>query len=232
MHPLHSTFEAGRSQLGANSAVAALADPETPVAAKLSVVPTMSFWVLAFGDAMALVRRSTGQTPLDEVLRQHAEEDAEHWKWFVADLESLAAQGIGLESLGDALLQQWGPETAPVRECAWTVHHLLRAHTDPVIRMGILEACEHGFEAFMDSMRPVILGAGQYRELKYFGAIHDEAEAGHALHEMDNPFDGVDWSQQDVGRVRAVVKQVYDHLDAMHSCYAVAIAEAARRGRT
>jgi len=190
----------------------------------------MSFWVLAFGDAMAWVRRTAGDSELDAMLCTHAEEDAEHWKWFIEDLETLAAQGVGLRSVGDALLRQWGPDTAAVRECAWVVHHLLRTHDDPVIRLGILEACEHGFEAFMDSMRPVIRGAGQYRALRYFGEVHDHAEAGHALHELADPFESVDWSCRDVERVCRTVQTVYDHLDAMHSSYAVAIAAAREAG--
>jgi hypothetical protein len=226
MHPLAATFEAGRARLAANPAVAALANPETSTSAKLAVVPTMSFWVLGFGDAMALIRRTGGDTPLDGVVRQHAMEDAEHWRWFVADLESLASRGVGARSVGDALLRQWGPETAPVRECAWTVHHLLRAHTDPVVRLAILEACEHGFEAFMDSMRPVVQASGQYTELRYLGAVHDSAEASHALHEADDPFEDVDWSGRDVDALRLLVETVYDRLDGMHACYAVAIAAA------
>ncbi len=226
MNPLTSTFLAGQRLLAANSSVAMLADPDIPVTAKLAVVPTMSFWVLAFGDAMALIRQTTGSHPLDAVLRQHAEEDAEHWRWFVFDLEALAAQGIGAPSVGAALLRQWGAATAPVRACAWVVHHLLRAHTDPVIRLAILEACEDAFEAFMSSMRPVIRAAGQYHQLRYLGAIHDHAEASHTLHDLDDPLAGVDWSGRDVEGVQRIVQTVYRHLDGMHSCYTVAIQQA------
>lgn len=226
MHPLATTFEAGRARLAKNPAVTALADPETSTSAKLAVVPTMAFWVLGFGDAMALIRRTAGDSPLDAVVRQHAQEDAEHWKWFVSDLEALASQGVGARSMADAFSRMWGPDTAPVRECAWTVHHLLRTHTDAAIRLAILEACEHGFEAFMDSMRPVVQAAGQYGELRYLGEIHDDAEAGHALHEGDDPFAAIDWSGHDVDAVRQTVETVYDRLDGMHSCYAVAIAAA------
>ncbi len=231
MHPLTETFEAGRARLAANPSVAALADPDTSTSAKLAVVPTMAFWVLAFGDAMALIRRTAGETPLDAILRQHAQEDAEHWRWFVADLEALASRGVGARSVGDALLRQWGPANAPVRECAWTLHHLLRTHSDPVVRLGILEACEHGFEAFMDSVRPVVKSAGQYMELRYLGAVHDSAEAGHALYEMADPFESADWSVRDVHAIRRVVETVYERLDGMHTCYAVAIAAAREEGR-
>jgi len=226
MHPLAATFEAGRARLAANPAVAALADPQISTSAKLTVVPTMAFWVLGFGDAMALIRRTAGDTPLDAVVQQHAQEDAEHWKWFVSDLEVLASQGVGARSVGDALLRMWGPDTAPVRECAWTVHVLLRTHTDAAVRLAILEACEHGFEAFMDSMRPVVQAAGQYAELRYLGAVHDDAEAGHALHEGEDPFAEIDWAGRDVDAIRRTVETVYDRLDGMHSCYAVAIAAA------
>ena len=229
MHPLSETFDAGRALFARNPSVAALADPDIPVSAKLAVLPTMSFWVLGFGDAMALLRTSCGDTPLDEILRQHAEEDAEHWRWFVMDLETLAGRGIGASSVADALLQQWGPVTEPVRACAWTLHHLLRAHSDPVIRLGVLEACEHGFEAFMSCIRPVVKASGQYDDLRYLGAVHDDAEAGHALHELEDPFETVDWSTRDIGEIRRIVEEMYRRLDAMHTCYDVAIRAAARR---
>ena len=223
MHPLQSTFDAGKQQLANNPSVALLADPSVPWSAKLVVVPTMSFWVLAFGDAMALLQTTDGNTSYDALVRQHAAEDSEHWRWFLQDLESLAVQGIGAGSMHDAMLRQWGAGTAAVRACAWTLHHLLRAHSDPVVRLAVLEACEHGFEAFMDSMRPVIQGAGKYVELRYFGAVHDHAEAAHALHGVCDPFDTVDWTTRDVAQVQAVVAEMYDRLDGMHSCYAEAI---------
>ena len=220
MHPLKTTFEAGQQQLAENRSVAVLADPAISWSAKLVVVPTMSFWVLAFGDAMALLKGSAGDSHHDSLVRQHAAEDAEHWRWFLEDLESLATQGIGAASMHDAMLRQWGPATAAVRECAWTLQHLLRTHRDPVVRLAVLEACEDGFAAFMDSIRPVIRGAGKYVELKYFGSVHDHAEAGHAMHELACPFEGVDWSGRDVAAIQAAVALMYDRLDGMHSCYA------------
>lgn len=229
MHPLVETFEVGRARLVANPASAILANPAVSVEAKLTVVPTMAFWVLGFGDAMALLRRTSGSGALDRLVEQHAQEDAEHWRWFVADLESLASEGIGSRSMSDALLRQWGQATAPVRECAWTVHHLLRTHPDALSRLIVLEVCEHGFEAFMDSMRPVVQEAGYYERLRFFGAIHDAAEASHTLHETSDPLESVDWSGLDVEALRHLAETVYDCLDGMHGCYAQEIA-AAHRG--
>lgn len=223
MHPLKATFQAGQQRLADNRSVTALADPTISWSAKLVVVPTMSFWVLAFGDAMALLQATGGTSPHDALVRQHASEDAEHWRWFLEDLDSLAAQGIGAASMRDAMLRQWGPTTAAVRECAWTLQQLLRTHHDPVVRLAVLEACEDGFAAFMDSMRPVIRGAGKYVELKYFGALHDQAEAGHAMHKLADPFLDVDWTRRDVSEVQAAVEQMYDRLDRMHTCYAESI---------
>lgn len=230
MHPLAATFASGQRCLAANPSVDLLADPTIPWSAKLVVVPTMAFWVLAFGDAMALLQATGGDTPHDALVRQHAAEDAEHWRWFLQDLESLATQGIGAASMHDAMLRQWGPATAAVRECAFTLQHLLRTHRDPVVRLALLEACEDGFAAFMDSMRPVVQGAGKYIELRYFGALHDDAEAGHTVQGVADPLQGVDWSTRDVGAVRAAVAQMYDRLDGMHTCYAEAIQAACERG--
>ena len=220
MHPLVQVFDDGRALLAANRSVGVFSDPTISINAKLTVVPTMAFWVLAFGDAMALIRRTSGDTPLDDVVRNHAEEDAEHWRWFVADLELLAGEGIGATSMGDALRIQWGARTSAVRECAWTVQHLLRKHRDPVARLGVLEACEHGFEAFMDSIRPVVLHSPLYPQLRYLGEVHDAAEAGHALHEQGDPFAGVDWQHRDVPSIQASVKAMYNSLNGLHSCYA------------
>ena len=121
------------------------------------------------------------------------------------------------------MLRQWGPTNEPVRARAWTLHHLLRTHTNPVVRLAILEACEHGIEAFMSCIRPVVRAANRYGELRYLGAIHDHAESNHTLHEMDDPFETVDWSAQDVTGIRRSVEQMYARIDGMHSCYAVAI---------
>jgi len=223
LHPLSDIFREGRELLASNPSVARLADPRISLSAKLVVVPTMAFWVLAFGDAMALLRRTCGDTDLDELVARHATEDAEHWRWFVEDLVLLASEGIGASSMEEALKIQWGPRTEPVRECAWTLQFLLRKHQDPLVRLAVLEACEHGFEAFMDSMRPVVRASPLYSRLRYLGALHDEAEAGHSLHEADDPFVGANWQSRDVALVQHVVREMYANLNNLHTCYSDSI---------
>ena len=231
MAALEEIFAAGRSRLAEDPSVATLADPDIPVWAKLVVVPTMAFWVLSFADAMALLRATAGSTDMDARLRQHAEEDAEHWRWFLADLEVLAARGIGPGGRDGVLAMHWGPETAPVRACAWTLHHLLRKHTDPVMRLAVLEACEHGFEAFMNSIRPVVQASGDYVTLRYLGEVHDAAEGEHALHEEADPFADVDWSCRDAAMLHRDVGAMYAALCGMHTCSDAAIRRAWRGGR-
>ena len=58
------------------------------------------------------------------------------------------------------------------------------------------------------------------------GVEHDEAEAGHALHEGEDPFAEIDWSNRDIEAIRRIVETVYDRLDGMHNCYATTIAAA------
>ena len=115
---LEAVFAQGRARFAANASVAKLADPEVPIPAKLAVVPVMAFWVLAFADAMALLGEDTGDSPLHDRVRQHASEDAEHWRWFLTDLESLAGQGLGAQSVADAYRRAWDPLVAPVRQSA------------------------------------------------------------------------------------------------------------------
>ena len=60
-------------------------------------------------------------------------------------------------------------------------------------------------------------------DLRYLGSIHDEAESGHALHELEDPFESVDWSSYDVAAIQGLVAEMYARLDDMHTRYAVAI---------
>lgn len=228
MNPLSDAFAAGKRLLADNPSVATLADPSVGVLPKLTVLPTMAFWVLAFGDAMALLGRTTGETRAHHQLRQHASEDSEHWRWFLQDLALLAKHGVGPSAAEDVLAIHWGPETRAVREAAWTLHHLLRKHADPVARLAILEACEHGFDAFMSSIRPVVQAWEHYDELAYLGAVHDEAEAGHALHAEEDPFDGVIWEDRDVAAIVRDVQAMYRALDGLHSAYDDAVRAALR----
>lgn len=227
VNPIQDALNSGRQLLADNPSVAVFADTSISLEHKLAVLPHMSFWVLGFADAMALLRCKPGEDSITHMVRQHADEDADHWRWFVSDLSNLAKAGIGAGSFENLLLQQWGPTTEPVRNCTWQLHSLLRNSQDPVVWLTIIECCEAGFDAFMSCVRPVIQEAGQYGKMHYFGKEHDHAEAGHSMHDHENPFESVVWTQERHTKALAAATTMNPALDRMHTSYANVVLGAA-----
>lgn len=230
MNLIQSALDDGRQKLANNSSVEVFADANVTTKSKLAVVPHMAFWVLGFADAMQFLLRHAGDDPVSKVVRQHASEDADHWKWFVSDLVQLQQIGVGSASFEDALLLQWGTTTEAVRECAWQLHSLLRSSHDPAVWLTVIECCEAGFDAFMSSMRPVIVAADRYTSLAYFGQEHDHAEAGHTIHEASDPFVTIAWTEERSRQAVAAAQHMFAALERMHSSYGEVVRAAQAEG--
>ena len=55
----------------------------------LIFAPSMSYFVLGFRDILELAKRPNPKTELDFSINVHCEEDKEHWKWFLGDIQKL-----------------------------------------------------------------------------------------------------------------------------------------------
>ena len=165
-----------------NRLVDALGDDKISLSSKLACIPYLSFFVLGFKDCMALLRARSPISDLDRIVQHHAEEDAEHWRWFLADLDTLNIDGIADRRPTEILSDLWSDERRAVREAVYAVSHCIQVHESPALRLIMVEVIEAGYALFTHSMSPVMSEAGLYDKLLYFGHTHNHAEAAHDLH--------------------------------------------------
>jgi len=147
----------------------------------LSFTPSMLFFVLGFKDILSAMHVSNPQTETDIEINKHCQEDLNHWKWYLRDLESLGfiPQSWGTR-MSDMFQQIWGDESFEVRQLVYTVIHQVKKHNNPLMSLIIIEYLEAAFAVFIQHMLVPINKLGYYEQLEYFGKIHVEKEMAHS----------------------------------------------------
>ncbi len=177
-----SQIDAARRDLAQTAFLRRLASDTVSVEEKLAFVPAMAFFIMGFRDILGFMAYPRPSTPLQVQVNRHCDEDADHWAWYVGDLERLghgfSTWGDDLESFFDRL---WGDDTRACRDLIYTTHHYVRASEDPVIRLIVIEVMEATFAAFIDALHTVDFDGLCDRELRFFGSAHRNAEASHEL---------------------------------------------------
>lgn len=146
-----------------------------------SFVPHMTFFVLGFKDILETVRIENPKTEIEYSLNAHCEEDSEHWRWFIKDLEKL---NMDVEYWGgnvsSILSNLWSSDNYVVREMVYRVVAHIKATHSPEEKMIIIDCLESAFSVFINSLNNITHKNGYYHELKYFGEEHYEDEASHS----------------------------------------------------
>ncbi len=148
---------------------------------RLSFTPSMLFFVLGFKDILNVMSTPNPKTEIEIELNIHCEEDLDHWKWYLQDLETM---GFIPESWGGSMnnmfQQIWGDKNSDVRNFVYTIIHHVKKHNNPLISMVMIEYLEAAFAVFIRHIRVPINKMGLYEKLSYFGKIHVEKEESHS----------------------------------------------------
>lgn len=148
---------------------------------RLSFAPSMLFFVLGFKDMLTVMRVEDPQSDIDYEINLHCEEDLDHWKWYLRDLEQLGfiPQSWG-SRMGDIFKQIWGDDSFEVRNLVYTVISETKKHNNPLISLIMIEYLEAAFAVFIRNMLVPIRQMGYYEQLQYFGKLHVEKETAHS----------------------------------------------------
>lgn len=149
---------------------------------RLAFVPCSAPFILGFTD---LCKYAFCQEPttskIQSILNQHAYEDANHWQWFLEDMESL---GFNCQlEMNDALFFLWHDETKASRLVTYELYKYIVESTE-IEKLVILESLEGLADIFLSFTKKVTeeLQLTTNREYKYFGGLHVEAEQDHEAH--------------------------------------------------
>lgn len=192
----------------------------------LSFIPTMTFFVLGFRDILESMRVNNPKQDVEKMLNAHCDEDSEHWRWFIEDLNKL---GMHTDYWGgdvSAILHHiWSPDHYIVRDLVYRVIHHVHSSRSAHEKLIIVECLEAAFAAFIENLNPLTKRLGIYQKLDYFGKHHYEQEADHAAGSW---IDGEKASSQDNSinisdirekHIKGVVDDIFTGFNHMFTCW-------------
>ncbi len=227
MDILNSVIEARQARLRQSALCTYIGDAAIAPCERLSFVPAMMFFTMGFKDMLAALRDEHDDSPLQQSVHRHCDEDSFHWQWY---LEDLARIEHGRRLLGvpaaEAFTEVWSPEHRATREVVYHGIFLAKTHRTPFLRMAIVEALEATFACFNEPMYRLVGELGLSDRLDYFGKVHQHAEASHAKDQ-----DGVEGSGYllRIGEFETavgVVDELFDVFEQMFDCWHRARAQA------
>jgi hypothetical protein len=143
----------------------------------LSFAPSAAFWVLAFQDMLRLNAQRAKNPEIKRLLEQHVSEDAGHEEWYFEDLKAL---------YGDLFVRPkdlFSAHSLDARGTAFSIVSEMFRIEDDYLRLVFVEVLEATAQVFFENVSVYLRASGNYQKLKYFGAIHQQAESEHEMFE-------------------------------------------------
>lgn len=146
---------------------------------RLTFMRRTAFFIMSFGDINRhLLRDDTSTDPNQLRINAHANEDANHWRWYLEDLETLGWNSV--TTMTEALHALWSEDTSRTRLLAYELCALVD-QAQAVERIAIVEAVEETgnvvFALTAELARPLEQELG--KPLRFFGPSHLAFEDGH-----------------------------------------------------
>jgi hypothetical protein len=149
---------------------------------RLSFAPSMLFYLMAFKDVLGQLYRPDPYDELQRYVNAYCHEDAEHWRWYLEDLETL---GYGLLSWGSSIPafcnSVWSPETESNRKTIFSLIEYARRCDAPLFSLVLIQIFEATGAVFLGHTRMAAAALGLDDELNYFGRRHYEEELEHSV---------------------------------------------------
>lgn len=155
---------------------------------RLAFVPCSAPFILGFTDLCKYAfYRESRNSKIQLILNQHAYEDANHWQWFLEDMESFGFN-CRLE-MNEALFFLWHDQTKTSRLLTYELYKYIVESTE-IEKLVILESIESVADLFLSSTKKVTdeLQLTTNKKYKYFGGLHVDAEQDHEAH-SDNIYE-------------------------------------------
>lgn len=161
-----------------------LRDTQIEPRRRLTFIPYIAHFVLTFADLRLLLTEKHPRDRWQEFVNDHVAEEAGHWEWFLADLETMEMDPI--IRFTDALRFIWGRSTTKTRKLSYELCKLAGGSTSLhklVLLLSVEETAKVAFDAAAVAARELEVSSS--KELAYFGHHHLKAEQGHALKNED-----------------------------------------------
>lgn len=159
-----------------------LRDAGRPAAARLSFLPGMAPFILAFGDLNRYVLRVEPTTdPWQAMINAHTYEDDHHWPWYLEDYAKLG-HDLTPQAPSQTMRDLWSDATAVNRLLSHRLAHLIWG-ADTVVRLAILEAIEETGNVLFALTQTLAEAVRRESGVdpRYYGEFHCAHESGRAV---------------------------------------------------
>lgn len=207
-----------RTRLDHSNLLKTLDNPSIPLKNRLIFLPSIAYFVMSFGDLNKYILPfQSPKNSWENIVNIHTAEDAEHWIWFIQDLEKL---NYALpESFIETLKQLWAKENNENQILFFKLIDLI--HNQPAnIRLAIIEAIEVTGNIIFSKLRDITHNS-EY-QLSYCSDIHVNKETGHTIGQDENMINQITFTEaereiaiQSVKRVFKAFVRWYEYLDKL-----------------
>lgn len=168
-----------------------LADDSVPAADRLiRWLPCAAPWVFGFMDLNGTLLRypadEAAEHPYKRAINAHLDEDANHWVFYVQDLETLQLDAA--LPFPDVLRFLWSEETRSQRMAVYRLTALAARAVDPLLRYSLILALEALAHMVFDTLRQVSEPYSRRTglDLIYIAKEHADREPGHLTQQSDS----------------------------------------------
>jgi hypothetical protein len=218
MRPVLARVDARREALAERPLFRSLADDSLDGAARLSFAPAMLTYVMCFKDVLATLQVEEPTTTRDRQINAYCIEDANHWRWYLSDLEKL---GYGLDSWGRTIPEfcktVWSAETAVNRRTINSLLYYASTAQDSLVKLVLIQVFEATGVVFIGHTRRAAIAMDADDHLQYFGRLHYEEEFGHTV-QADHLVNEHMSAESRESSLRAV-DELFDSFDEMFDCW-------------
>lgn len=185
---------------------------------RLSFLPSLLYYLMGFKDVLAMLARDDANSTLEKHINAYCKEDADHWRWYLTDLEKL---GFDLNAWGstvpDWCNEVWSPATEINRT---TIFHLINyamSNRDPLHQLSLILVFEATGVVFIGHTRKAAIALGQDEELQYLGREHFQEEASHSVKPADVAH--LELSPEQYENIRAMISVLFNDYRALFTCW-------------
>lgn len=185
---------------------------------RFAFVPCLAPFVMGFKDLTVKILRDEGsQDPIQQLINTHGGEEAHHFQLYLKDLRTL--QMDPNMELSDLMWLLWGDQCQQTRQVTYELTSLALRHTDPRIRLALMEAIEGtadvSFELFSKASMEFEAQTG--KRLHYFGMTHKNMEENHTINtdSVQDTLAAVRFTEAQEQEALKVVETVYKLFGAM-----------------
>jgi hypothetical protein len=157
-------------------------------------------------------RQEPATDEIQRLINIHAHEDANHWLWYLEDLEKLGFNPSLRYS--DMLRLMWSKKTEKSRLICNEIAFLYKPLTDSFLKLAIIETIEAAGHVNLSLVSEVSKQLQSITKLnyRYFGPSHFAVETGHSIgiENFENVIASVELSEETRQQAFVLVEQVFE----------------------